>query len=114
MIAIEQLLVALRELSDEMFQRGAWLTPSGPVATTFSEQVSQTFDDTGLSDALDSDQCPPELTEQTYEVLKELDRAVRRVDQSLAPKDLLRNPRTEEVRQLARRALGLLESGLSG
>jgi hypothetical protein len=110
MIAIDKLIPALRELSDEVFQQKAWLASSGPTVSSFSEQISQTFDDTGLSDALDAGQRPAVLTDESFSVLKELDKAVRRIDQSLPPQALLRNSRVKEVRVLARRALELLEA----
>lgn len=53
MIYQENLKVCLRELSDEGFPRRAWLASSGPELSSFAELVAQTFDDTGLGDALD-------------------------------------------------------------
>lgn len=110
MIAIDRLVLALRELSDEVFQRKAWLASSGPVVSSFAEQVSQTFDDTGLADVLDSQQRPSALSEEAYSALKQLDRAVKEIDQSKPPQDLLRDPRMKQVRFCARRVLELIES----
>lgn len=110
MIAVDRLIAALRELSDEIFQRKAWSASSGSVVSSFAEQVSQTFDDTGLSDALDSGRRPAELTEEAYSALKDLDRAVKQIDQSMPPQNLLRDPRMKEIRLRARRALELIES----
>lgn len=109
MIAVDKLIQALRALSDEVFQRKSWLASSGPTVSSFSEQVSQTFDDTGLADALDAETCPAELTEESFAALLKLDSAVRRVDQSTPPLELLKNAQVKEVRLLARRALNTIE-----
>ena len=109
MIAITRLVQALRDLSDEVFQRKTWLASSGPVVSSFSEQVSQTFDDTGLAEAVDTGKCPAELTEESFAALLKLDRAIRKVDQSRPPLELLTNAQVREVRVLARRALDMIE-----
>lgn len=109
MINIEQLIAALRDLSDADFQRRAWLASEGPVVSSFSEDVCQVFDDTGLSLALDAGRCPPELDEQAFAALQELDAAVRRVvEQAAPPERLLQDPRVKEVREIAGRALALV------
>jgi len=107
MVNVKQLLVALQELSDAEFQHRAWLASEGPVVSSFSEQISQTFDDTGLSDVLDAEECPPDFDEQTFSALKDLDSAVSRVDQTAPPHRLLKDPRVKEVREIAARALAL-------
>ena len=105
MINVEQLIEALQELSDAEFQRRAWLASEGPVSSSFSEQVCQTFDDTGLSAVLDARECPPELDQRTFSTLKDLDSAVSRVDQAAPPERLLEDPRVKEVREIAACAL---------
>jgi hypothetical protein len=107
MINVEQLIAALQDLSDAEFQRRAWLASAGPVVSSFSEDVSQVFDDTGLSLALDAGKCPPELDEQAFSALKELGSAVRQVDQAAPPERLLQDQRVKEVREIAARALAL-------
>lgn len=108
MINIEQLIAALRDLSNADFQRRAWLASEGPVVSSFSEDVCQVFDDTGLSLALDAGRCPPELEEQAFTALQELDAAVGRVEQAAPPERLLQDPRVKEVREIAARALALV------
>ncbi len=108
MIAKDRLISALRELCDEDFQRKAWLASSGPVVSSFSEQVSQTFDDTGISDALESGSCPAELTEEGFSALKNLSQAIRKVDQSLPASVLVQDMRMRDVRSLARQALNVI------
>ena len=109
MINVVKLRGSLRELADLEFQRRAWLAAEGPIVSSFSEMVSQVFDDSGLSDSIDADRCPPELEDEAFRALKNLDRAVSVVDQSLGPEAQLEAPRMEEVRRLARAALDLLE-----
>lgn len=108
MIKVDQLIVALKDLSDEEFQRRAWLASKGRVISSFSEQVCQTFDDTGLSDVLGGEDCPPDLDKRTFSTLKDLESATSRVDQAAPPEGLLQDPRVKEVREIAARALTLL------
>lgn len=108
MINVEQLRSALMDLSDAEFQRRAWLASDGPVVSSFSEDISQVFDDTGLSRALDAGTCPPELEERAFTALQQLSVAVRRVDQAAKPERLLQDPMVKEVRELAAHALALV------
>jgi hypothetical protein len=112
MIDMNNLSRGLRELSDAEFQHRTWMASKGPEVSSFSELVSQVFDDTGLADALDAGRCPPELSEISFSVLKELDSAVSRVDQGATPEDLLDNPKVERVRELASQALDLIEKAV--
>lgn len=112
-VNVKQLIEALRKLSDAEYQRRAWLASAGPVVSSFDEQACQVFDDTGLSPAVDTGRRPPELSEQAFAALKDLDRAVSRVEQGAPPERLLEDPRVEQVRMIAARALALLE-GHSG
>ena len=107
-IDVSRLVVCVGELADAEFQRRAWLATDGPVVSSFQEQVSQTFDDTGLSEAIDADRCPQELDGELFAVLKKLDQAVSRVDQALRPEAQLNDLRMEEVRKQARVASKLL------
>lgn len=109
MIYQENLKVCLRELSSEDFQKRAWLASSGPEISSFAELVAQTFDDTGLGDALGQGELPPELDDAAFSTLKELRRAVSKVDQYAPPEELLTDPKVEKVREIAARALELIE-----
>lgn len=109
LINIEQLVAALQQLSDAEFQDRAWLASEGPAVSSFSEQVCQTFDDTGLADALDSATDSSELDERAILVLRELDAAISRLDHNAAPESLLTVPKMNEVRILAAQALSLLK-----
>jgi hypothetical protein len=108
MIDIEKLKNCLSQLADLEYQRAAWLSAEGPVVSSFSELVSQAFDDTGLSKEINQDEAPGELNRETFAALKRLDRAVSQVDQSQSPEALLEDPCVENVRKLARRALDLM------
>lgn len=108
MIDLKQLAVALRDLSDPEFQRRAWLASEGPVVSSFEEQVCQTFDDTGLSDALDAQQAPAEISARALAELRALAAAARRVDHSVPPDQLLLDPQVARVRAIASRALTLI------
>lgn len=109
MIDVVKLMDCLRELADLKFQRRTWLAAEGPAASSFSEMVSQAFDDSGLADSIDADRCPRELDDEAFRALKKLDGAVSKVDQALGPEAQQEEPRMEEVRRLARAALDLLE-----
>jgi len=109
MIDVVKLMDCLRELADPEFQRRTWLAAEGPAVSSFSEMVSQAFDDSGLADSIDADRCPSELDDEAFRALKNLDRAVSKVDQSLGPEAQMEDPRMEEVRRLAGAALDLLE-----
>lgn len=109
MVKLKQLIPALQQLSDEEFQRRAWLASEGPAVSSFSEQICQAFDDTGLADALDSTTAPLELDERAILVLKDLDAAISRLDHNAAPESLLMDPRMGEIRDLAARALSLIK-----
>lgn len=107
-IDVKMLRGCLLELADETWQRRAWLASRGVTVSSLSELASQTFDDTGLSDALDTGKLPGGWHEGLVTALRELDAAVSRVDQRKAPEQVLRDPKMRVVRELAARCLGLL------
>jgi hypothetical protein len=109
MIHTENLKTCLRQLSDPDFQERTWTASRGPEISSFSELVSQTFDDTGLEDALSENQCPSELDARSFAELKALSAAVSEVDEFLPPEVLLYDPKLRRVRELAARALASLE-----
>jgi hypothetical protein len=108
-IDVEKLMTCLRELADADFRRRAWLASDGPLISSFPELASHAFDDSGLIDSLQSDRCPRELDPESFSALRDLDTAVTRGDQDLAPTELIEDPRMAEVRQKARAALDILE-----
>jgi hypothetical protein len=108
-IEVEKLMQCLRELSSREFQADAWVRGEGPEGSSFSESVSQAYDDTGLSDAIDAERCPIELTPESFDALKDLDAAISRVEQGMPPTALLDAPAMKVVRRKAEKALALLE-----
>jgi hypothetical protein len=77
--------------------------------SSFSEQVCQAFDDTGLSEVVDDSACPAGLTQDAFVALKDLARAVTRVDVSAPPEELLAAATVEAVREKAALALALVQ-----
>lgn len=107
-ILLENLIDSVRDLTDARLQRRLWLVRGGPEVSSFVEMWCQTFDDTGLSDAIDENRCPANLTQDAFEALKELDAAMKRVDYEQPPERVLHDPKMEEARQSAARALEIL------
>jgi hypothetical protein len=108
---ISKLSECLHELGDKEFQQRTWLESQGPEVSSFSELVSQAFDDTGLSDVLDTDSLEMEVSAEAAFALKELSKAINNVDPALSPAALIEHPTMEKVRVCARRAVSHLEKG---
>lgn len=100
--------VCLKELSDYEFQKRTWLATSGPEVSSFSELISQLFDDSGLSDAL-GNASGEIFNTQTDKMLRALDEAISRINQRLPPAILLEDKKMQLVRKLAADALDSLE-----
>ena len=109
MIYVDNLMNCLREFAELEYQRRTWLSTGGPEVSSFSEMVCQTFDDSGLGDALDTGHCPTELDEESCKALMKLRSAISKIEGDMAPEDLLSDLRMEEVRKIAQAALNLLE-----
>jgi hypothetical protein len=103
------LKLCLTELSDIDFQRRAWLAASGPEVSSFSELVSQLFDDTGLTDALEDARIEEAVGLEAAAKLRALDNAVAKIDQSLPPGALINLPAMVQIRELARQALEAIQ-----
>jgi hypothetical protein len=101
---IPRLIDCLEELGNRSFQERAWLGARGTEMSSFSEQVSQTFDDTGLSVALEKGTLERAVDREAARALEELSASIDRVDQSLSPAMLLDDPAVERVRARARQA----------
>lgn len=103
---------ALRELSDEDYQRRVWLAESGPEVGSLTEAVEHLFDDSGLGDALEESSTT--YLPDTDSALSELEFLLRQMDDSQPPAVILSDPRLRRVRELAATALNdpeLRESG---
>ena len=94
---------ALRELSDEDFQRRVWLEPHGPEVGSLTEAVERLFDDSGLSAALEESSTT--YLPGTDSALTELDSLLKQMDDRRPPAVILRDPRLRRVRELAASAL---------
>jgi len=108
-VNIAMLKECLRDLSDEEFQKRVWLLGAGPEESSFSELISQTFDDTGLSDVLDSPNFVNEVGGVAVQRLHELDKEISDLDQTLSPSQLIMHPKMKLVRELALKALEALD-----
>lgn len=95
---------ALRELADEDEQRQLWLAAEGPRISSFTECISQLWDDSGLSDALDG-QSGAVYTSEIDERLRKLRDVLRNIDGNRAPEEILRDPPLDEGRAVAQRLL---------
>lgn len=98
-----QIYNCLRELADYEFQKRTWLASTGPEVSSFPELISQLFDDTGLGDALENDFTG--FDTQTNEALRDLGKAVSKVNQKLLPGKLLESREMGSVREMASRVL---------
>lgn len=108
-VYITALVECLTNLSDVDFQIRVWTCKSQTEESTFSELVCQTFDDTGLGDALNDDAIPLGIDADATSTLRELAAAVREVDASLPPAELIASPQMQHVRNLASRSLQHLQ-----
>jgi hypothetical protein len=100
---------ALQELTDYAFQKKAWLASSGPVVSSFMEDICILFDDTGLGHAFDQGEVV--FGKDIDQALRELRDAIHKVDQRLPPQILLDNPLVQIVREKAAHVLKLIKKG---
>lgn len=110
-IYLGNLREGLEELASEAEQRRLWLATGGPEIGSFVEAVSGAFDDSGLSDDLDTPRADAELGAEAAERLRALDRALGAVDADLDEEALIDSPEMAEVRALAQAALDALPAG---
>lgn len=95
---------ALRELADEAYQRELWLASAGPEVSSFAECVERLFTDSGLTIALDGHHIAYSVL--IDDRLTELRALLRRIDDTRAPEEILRDARLRGARSLAQ---GLLQ-----
>lgn len=98
----------LRELADYEFQKRTWLASTGPEVSSFSELISQLYDDTGLGDALEGADLI--FDARIDGILREIDKAASHVNQRLPASQLLEEPSMKVIRRLATEAIEGLES----
>jgi len=105
---VEKLKATLQELADIQFQNRTWLSANGKEISSFSELISQIFDDTGLAHLLQSGLPEQTLDSEAIKALRELDASISNVDQSLPPFTLIHTPEMRSVRRCAADALRAL------
>lgn len=108
LLDIEKLKATLEELADIQFQNRTWLSRGGEEISSFSELISQIFDDTGLARLLEGGSLKHILDSETTKALRELDAAISKIDQSLPPFKLIHTPEMRVVRSCAAAALRAL------
>jgi hypothetical protein len=96
----------LEELASLPLQRQLWLSAESPCS--FVEAVCQTYDDSGLSDAIDSPATVEALGADAVRLLQELSRALKRVDDTLSEDELIVSEPMDRVRELAAAALAAI------
>jgi|GEM_PF-1467715 len=94
---------ALRRWSDERYQQQAWLAADGPVVSSFSEDVCQLFDDTGLATALERGEAA--LSPEIDRKLQQFALRLEAIDAMQPPATLLSSPALAEIRALAKSIL---------
>ena len=106
---LRRLIESLRYLSDEKFQCRAWLASEGPEVSSFTEDVCQMFDDTGLSRDLDRDRCPPLLDPFSFSLLHKLRWAVSAIDHGTPEEEIISSFKMDRVREIAAQAADYIE-----
>jgi hypothetical protein len=104
----DMVIDALRELADEAYQQRVWCGDGGQEMSSFVEAICGLFDDSGLSDALENSVREPVFSFLIDENLKKLRIAISTIEQSAAPADLIRDPKMQRVRGLAKSILQAL------
>ena len=93
---------ALRELADADAQARLWRADSGPEISSLDECACRLFDDSGLGDALDKGEVyGPDLDTG----LRELRRALSKIDRNQPVSQLLAAPGVAQVRRSAQALL---------
>ena len=100
---------ALSELSDRAYQERVWMASEGPEVGSLTEAISGLYDDSGLGRALDRGQ--EVYGPQIDNLLVELRRLLKRVDDRRAPMAILQDPQMNRVRNLASDILRRLTDG---
>jgi hypothetical protein len=106
---LRKLIEQLRYLSDEKSQRRAWFASEGPEVSSFTEDVCQMFDDTGLSHDLYFDRCPPVLDPFSFSLLHKLKWAVSAIDHGTPEEEIISSFKMERVREIAAQAADYIE-----
>lgn len=101
----DMIIDALKELSDEAYQRRVWCGAGGQEMSSFCEAICGLFDDSGLGSALETSTHRHIFSSNVDESLRELRVAISKINQSAPPADLIRDPKMQLVRELAKLTL---------
>ena len=109
-IFIEDVLSALKELSDREVQRRLWLSDGsqGAEVSSFVEAVSRLYDDSGIGDSYEFKKTGTGLGIEVDQALGQLHRALKFIDDGEGPEATIEAAAMEEVREIASRLLGTL------
>lgn len=102
----KNVIEGLQDLASYDFQKTAWLASSGPVVSSFVEDVCYLFDSTGLKNVLKSKE--QAFTPQIDQALRELHDATDAVNEDRPPQEILDDPLMQIVREKAAEALRLI------
>ena len=110
MISVNRELIIERlvELADEQRQKELWLASGGAQVSSFVEAVCGLFDDSALSDALDSS--GTEYGSVVDSRFLELGRLLDAIDYRRTPADLIDDPRMRDVRRVANEIVSMIGS----
>ena len=99
----ETVAKGLHELADRAVQERLWRSTGPPEVSSFDECLSSLWDDNGLTDAMDRPGVV--FTVDIDAQLRRLDKKLSKVDPWQSVDDLLRDPKLEEIRLMARMLL---------
>lgn len=106
----KNVIEALQALSNYEFQKVAWFENNQGLMYSFSENISDLFDDFYLEKAL-YDGKVIVFDKETDQALRDLNDAVTRImHNSLSEKELLNHPKMQVVREKAAKALASIEA----
>jgi hypothetical protein len=107
-VNINMLKECLYELSSLELQHRMWLYGSDAEQSSFSELVSQLFDDTGLCDQINSLSFEDYIGKNVVQKLKELDKLISYIDQTESPELIINHPKMSAIRKVAQDILDII------
>ena len=96
----EMAIKNLQELADYEYQRRLWLSSGPPEVSSFDEACAGLYEDSCLTDVLDQGR-EVVFTEEIDDLLRELDRLLKKIDDSQSVEGILADSQMEQVRKLA-------------
>ncbi|MEZ6165436.1 MAG: hypothetical protein R3B67_13495 [Phycisphaerales bacterium] len=95
----------LSALSDREFQSTSWLSSGEESVSSIVEDICQTFDDSGLSDAMSLDDAIFATHRELQSALDSLSSVIDKINLDQDPRQLIDDPHVHEMRVLSDRAL---------